>query len=293
MVIGATGYLGSKIAQKVQSAGYHLMVMAREGSNTAKLEQMGAEIVRGDLTQEETLERAFAGVELLISTANGYTGRRPGDSLEAVDDQGNHNMARAAKKARIKRLVFISILTTDKAVDVPHFHQKFRAENYLQTLGLPFVALRPGGFLDQVLDQSKEEIGNGFLPVVMDPDARFAMILAEDVARYAVQALETEGLEGRRIDIGIDVPSSFREIAAGLSRAMGREIRLQPSPKPEGEIGLTIDYIHSGTYVADVTEQSHLFGPAPTLDASVTQWLSQTPEAGQSVPQSLESHGRN
>jgi uncharacterized protein YbjT (DUF2867 family) len=291
MVIGATGYLGLKIARRVKAAGYHLVALAREGSNMAPLERLGADIVRGDLTHEASLHQAFAGVDMIISTANGYTGRRPGDSLETVDAEGNHNLARAAKGAGIKRLVFLSILTTDQAVRVPHFYQKYRSENYFEELGLPFVALRPGGFLDQVLDQSRESIENGLLPVVMDPDARFTLILAEDVAAYAVQALEAAGVEGRRIDIGMDEPSSFRRIAAGLSEAMGREIRLQPFPKPEGEIGLTIDYIASGTYVADVSEQSRRFGPAPTLQASLAQWLSQTPVAAQPVPQTAPADG--
>ena len=291
MVVGATGYLGLKIARKVKAAGYHLVALAREGSNTAALQQLGAEIVGGDLTREESLHRAFAGVDLVISTANGYTGRRAGDSLATVDDAGNHNLARAAKGAGIKRLVFISVLTADQAVSVPHFHQKYRSENYFEELGLPFVALRPGGFLDQVLDQSREALENGFLPVVMDPDARFTLILAEDVAAYAVLALEAEGVEGRRIDLGMDEPSSFRGIAAGLSEATGRDIRLQPFPKPEGEMGLTIDYIASGTYVADVSEQSRRFGPAPTLPASLAQWLRQTPAAAQSVPQTAPAHG--
>jgi len=285
MVVGATGYLGSKIARKVKAAGYQLVALARKGSRTDALEGLGAEIVRGDLTHEESLHQAFAGVDMVISTANGYTGRRPGDSLETVDDEGNHNMARAAKRAGVKRLVFISILTTDQAVNVPHFYQKYRSENYFEELGLPFVSLRPGGFLDQVLDQGKEAIADGFLPVVMDPDARFTLVLAEDVATYAVQVLAAEGVEGLRIDIGMDEPSSFTGLAAGLSAALGREIRLQPFPKPDGEIGLTVDYIQSGAYVADVTRQSRLFGPAPTLADSLTRWLSQTPVAGQSVPQ--------
>jgi uncharacterized protein YbjT (DUF2867 family) len=77
----------------------------------------------------------------------------------------------------------------------------------------------------------------------MDPDARFTLVLAEDVATYAVQVLAAEGVEGLRIDIGMDEPSSFTGLAAGLSAALGREIRLQPYPKPDGEIGLTVDYI--------------------------------------------------
>lgn len=43
-----------------------------------------------------------------------------------------------------------SILTCDQTPGVPHFWHKKLMEDRLVDLGVPFVALRPGAFLDQV-----------------------------------------------------------------------------------------------------------------------------------------------
>ena len=51
----------------------------------------------------------------------------------------------------MRRLVFTSILTCDQTPDVPHFWHKALMERYLAEIGVPYVALRPGAFVDQFM----------------------------------------------------------------------------------------------------------------------------------------------
>jgi len=46
------------------------------------------------------------------------------------------------------RYIYCSVLTAEKASDVEHFHHKKLAEDYMIEQGVPFIALRPGTFLD-------------------------------------------------------------------------------------------------------------------------------------------------
>ena len=90
---------------------------------------------------------ASAGAAALVTTAIGYSARKPGDTLEKVDGLGNQNLVDAARRAKLGGFVCMSILTCDLARDVPHFWQKKLTEDYLEASGVPFVALRPGAFL--------------------------------------------------------------------------------------------------------------------------------------------------
>ncbi|MDQ6777698.1 MAG: NAD(P)H-binding protein [Actinomycetota bacterium] len=73
----------------------------------------------------DSLDQALDGVSALITTAQGNMGRRNGDSLATVDDRGNRNLIDAAERsASLKRFVFTSVLSADKAPTVPQFWQK-------------------------------------------------------------------------------------------------------------------------------------------------------------------------
>jgi len=58
LVIGGTGYLGSKIALEAKRAGHEVVALVRTNSDATKLESLGAVIVRGDITDTGSLPSA-------------------------------------------------------------------------------------------------------------------------------------------------------------------------------------------------------------------------------------------
>ena len=80
----------------------------------------------------------------------------------ATDTEGNRNLADAAQRAGVRRFVFLGILQSDQARDVPHFWHKAEAERYLAELGVPYVSLRPGAFFDQIMDMQPGRGRGGF-----------------------------------------------------------------------------------------------------------------------------------
>jgi len=59
-------------------------------------------------------------------------------------------------------------LECDKAESVEHFWNKKLAEDYMERQGVPFVALRPGGFLNQSTDYLADGIKKGH-PYTLSP----------------------------------------------------------------------------------------------------------------------------
>ncbi|WND15943.1 NAD(P)H-binding protein [Streptomyces janthinus] len=110
---------------------------------TTTLESRGVEIARGDMLDLDSLVAAMNDADAVITTAAGYT--RGGKNAHDIDTVGNANLAEAAHRTGIRRFVLTSILTSDQTPQVPHFWHKKITEDKLEQLGVPFVALRPGG----------------------------------------------------------------------------------------------------------------------------------------------------
>lgn len=124
-----------------------------------------------------SLDAALQGVDVVISSANGYM-----KETIAADFEGNKKLIEAAAKAGVKRFVFLSIAGCDAAPDVPHFHAKKVAEDRIKASGLAFVFVRAPAFLDQADDYVAEGVKAGRFYAVGDKAAKWSGILTDDLA---------------------------------------------------------------------------------------------------------------
>lgn len=175
LIIGARGSLGSKVLDAVLATKqYDVKALIRQASNASKVEEMGVTVLRGDMMDASSLEEAFQGVDVVINTANGYAQGHP-----EVDTEGANNVADAAKKCNVNRYIYCSVLTCDKAKDVEHFRNKYLSEEYCRKLGINFIALRPGAFIDQTDDYLGDGLkrGDSFAICPWNKNVEIGMIL--------------------------------------------------------------------------------------------------------------------
>jgi uncharacterized protein YbjT (DUF2867 family) len=229
VVVGGTGMLGGQVVTALLARGKRVRALVRSESDPARLIQAGAEIAQGDMMDPASLLRAMDGADAVVSTAAGYTRHSKGDTPE-IDRTGNRNLADAASRAGIRRFVLTSILTCDQTPQVPHFWHKKLAEDKLEELGVPFVSLRPGAFLDQITRMGGDPFAKRRLMWVGSPTIPLTYVLTSDVADYLADAVDAPGVDGQRIDIGWDRPVSMQEIAQISGRLLGQEIRVRTIP---------------------------------------------------------------
>ena len=98
LVVGATGDLGGRVVRELLARGKRVRAFVRPGSDAAKLETQGVEIVRGDMLDPASLDPAMLGMDAVVTSAIGYSHRKKGDSLK-TDFEGNRNLVDAAKRA--------------------------------------------------------------------------------------------------------------------------------------------------------------------------------------------------
>ena len=290
LVVGGTGHLGKKVINHLLKLDVEVRALVRPGSDVTDLEKKGIKIFRGDITKAETLPAALENADAVITTAIGYMGGKKGDSLASVDDIGNKNLVDAAAKMKTPRFVFTSILAADKAQSVPHFWQKKLIEDYLKQKGVPFVALRPGAFIDQTAkaDFWASGLRKGKLTVIGSTKIKWSYILTEDLAEcLALAAISPQIPEGI-IDVATDEPMNTEQVAEYASEYTGEKVKLSSLPWPMirmvfGLIGLfnpwmgdlrkMFDFFLSGKYIADTSQQKKVFGKVPTTRDSMFRYF--------------------
>ena len=64
-ITGATGFIGSHLAERLVSKGHKLRCLIRETSEKNLLLKLGAELVTVDMSDKEGLKRALSGVDIV------------------------------------------------------------------------------------------------------------------------------------------------------------------------------------------------------------------------------------
>src|SRR5207245_813336 len=98
----------------------------------------------------ETLAPAAAGVDVVVSAVHGFTDP-DGNSLGAVDRDGNANLIEAAKGAGAD-LVLMSTVGASADSPIELFRMKHAAEQNAAASGVPTTIVRATAFLEMWID---------------------------------------------------------------------------------------------------------------------------------------------
>jgi len=110
LVTGASGFLGSHVAECLADRGHHVIALLRPSSDRSFLRGFKWDEVIGDLRRPESLSKATEGAEVIIHIA-GLNKARNEAEFDAVNETGTANLLRAAEASPgLRRFVYISSL---------------------------------------------------------------------------------------------------------------------------------------------------------------------------------------
>lgn len=109
LITGGTGFIGSHVARKLTERGERVRALARPSSRTEELDAMGAEVVRGDITDRESVLKALDGCDTLYHCA-GFVSFKKRDypKMVEINVDGARNTLSAALEAGVGKVVFTS-----------------------------------------------------------------------------------------------------------------------------------------------------------------------------------------
>src|SRR5688572_26030168 len=116
LVAGATGMLGREVVRLLATHGHTVRALSRDSARAAAL---GGETHVGDARRPESLRGAMDGVDTVFSSLGASVSIRFGAGwrgYRAVDVPANRNLLAAARKAGVKRFVYVSAHVTEETV---------------------------------------------------------------------------------------------------------------------------------------------------------------------------------
>jgi uncharacterized protein YbjT (DUF2867 family) len=223
LVTGGTGTLGRLVVPRLVDAGCTVRVLSRRGREA----EVGIEFVTGDLATGEGIEAAVEGAETIVHLA----GSSKGDEDKAL------NLVRAASRADVRHLVYISVVGADRIPVVSgvdramfgYFASKRAAERVVADSGLPWTTLRAAQFHDLILTTARQMAR---LPVIPVPAGfRFQPVDADEVAARLVElALGTPA--GLVPDMAGPRVYGMAELVRGYLRARRKHRLIMPVRLP-------------------------------------------------------------
>ena len=246
-VLGATGAQGGGLVRAIQAdptGRFRARALTRNAKSdkSAALAALGAEVIEADVDDADSLARAFAGAHGAYCVTFFWDHFSPEKELAQAAA-----MASAAQAAGVQHVVWSTLEDTRRFMSlddprmptlqgkykVPHFDAKGEANALFANTGVPVTLLLTSFYWDNFIHfgMAPAKGPDGVLGITLPMgDKKLPGIAAEDIGRCAygifqagsTYAGKTVGIAGQHL--------TGAEMAAALTRALGREVRYNDVP---------------------------------------------------------------
>jgi len=243
-VFGATGAQGGGLARSIledRDGPFAVRAVTRNVNSAAAraLAAAGAEVVAADVDDADAVARAMQGAYGAYCVTFFWAHFSP--QRELAEARG---MASAAEASGVQHVVWSTLEDTRRWMSlddprmptlmekykVPHFDAKGEADRYFREAGLPTTFLLTSFYWDNLIHfgSGPKPGADGVLDFVLPMgDAKLPGIAAEDIGRCAHGVFRRGAeLAGRTVGIAGEQLTGA-QMAAALTRALGREVRHQ------------------------------------------------------------------
>jgi len=277
-ITGATGFIGTHLAERLAPTEHELCYLVRKTSDVSRLRKLGVTLITGDVTDKDSLLDGMKGCDWVINLANVYSFWEPNRQVYTdVNVGGTRNVMEAALETGVAKVVHMTTsvvygkpagdpFTEESAVGPIRFSE-YAQTKYAGTLaawelyekkGLPLVMIYPGAVVGpddpKPTGQYIMDLINRRLPAAVFQDSVLTFVHVRDVAEAIVRALEKGDNIGEKYLVGKH-QLSFRELNQMISEVSG-----VPLPKirlPDSLVMLNAALL---TWLADLTKKPPMWG---------------------------------
>jgi nucleoside-diphosphate-sugar epimerase len=210
VITGATGLLGSHIAENLVARGERVRALVRPSSNAAFLKKLGVEMMTGDLNDPQSIRQAVSGAAIVYHCAARVGDWGPWEQYQAETVTATHNLVEACRAENVGRLLHVSsisvygIIKSPKAPlaeDAPLGQHLWRWDNYARSKIMAeeearkypeHTIVRPSwiyGPRDRTtIPRVVPALRSGKVPIIGSGENYLNLIYAGDVADGAIRA---------------------------------------------------------------------------------------------------------
>ena len=286
LVTGATGFVGSHLAEALRRRGDDVTALARSAGKAAALSPLGVRVVAGDLHDRDALGRAAEGQDVIYHVAGIVAARSEADFIAANRD-GTQNVIEAAQRAGTVRLVYVSSMAAVgptikgrplRGDEVPrpvtaYGRSKLAAERLVTASRLGWSIVRPPmvyGPRDQEVLKVFRLARFGLAPVLGDGSQELSAVHGADLTEALIAVGTSAGTVGRAYYACHPEVFTGAELVRAVGRAMGKSPRLIRVPAPIGRGVLRVTEaaarLTGRTTILTADKANEFFQPAWTGD---------------------------
>lgn len=272
-VTGGTGFLGSRVIQRLIARGDEVVALAREGAAADELESRGVQVVRGDLNNVEPVLARAAECDVVYHVGARVTTSGPWEEFFRVNVEATQRLMDSALAGRARRFVHVSslgIFEIDRdnmeigdegdydrrpMLRGHYTRSKLDADRLACTAvrtGRPVVVVRPGvlygpkpGVQNIFLGRVKKFLRPDLLAVVSSPGYRVPLTYVENAADAVVLAGTAEGVERGIFNVIDDSDLTQQRYFRTLSEVRPRPLRVvYLSVSLVSPVVKAVDFVH-------------------------------------------------
>ncbi len=244
VVTGATGFLGSHVAEQLVRRGERVRALIRPTSDAAFLRGLGVELAEGDLADAASLRPAVAGADVVYHCAAKVGEWGPWSEYQALVIDATRNLLEACRAARVGRFLHVSSITVyghlkprpgEFTEDEPlgqnlwlrdyYIRAKLRAEELVRAYPGAWTVVRPSwiyGPRDRTtMPRLVAALRSGRVSLIGSGENLLNIIHVSDVAEAATLAANSPAAVGRAYNLSSPGEVTQRQVLETLTDLLG------------------------------------------------------------------------
>lgn len=234
-ITGGTGFVGRSLARELVGRGHQVVIIARgvDRTDDSIRSAEGMEFHALTLDDVDALERAFTGCTAVVHCA-GINRNTAKTSYQRIHVEGTINVATAAKRAGVRKLILTSFLRARPDCGSGYHESKWQAEEIVRSSGLEYTVFKAGviyGPGDHMLDHLSHAFHT--FPVfafVGFKDQPIRPVAVEDFVRLLCAAVESGRLANRTIAVMGPETLTLRQAVRRVAGVVGKRPPMFPLP---------------------------------------------------------------
>lgn len=241
LVTGGTGLVGAATVDRLLAAGHTVRLLSRHAAEDGRRWPRGVESWDGDVTSDEGVAGAAEGCDAVVHGVGIVAEEPPRLTYQGVNVEGTRRLVREAKRAGVRRFVYVSSLGAERGAS-PYHRSKRAAERIVLEEDPPgWLIVRPGNVYgpgDEVVSLLLRMVRTlPLVPLVGMGDQRFQPVWHEDVGEALARAATADAPARTALDLaGPDVTTAAAVVDL-LSELTGAAAPRVPVPEMLARLG--------------------------------------------------------
>ncbi len=264
-VFGGSGFVGTQAVRYLAKAGWRVRVAVRNPNLAYKMRLLGdvgqIDVVQVNIRNPASIERALDGATASLNLVGllRETGRQ---GFQAIHVMGARNIAEAARKMGLTRVVQVSAIGADAKATSKYLRTKAEGEAAVREIYPDAVIVRPSivfgngdGFFNRFAAMAQLSPA---LPLIGGGHTRFQPVFVGDVGQALAYAVADSAAAGQTYELGGPGVFSFKALMEKMLAETGQRRFLVPVPWPAasllGQLGDLVGGIIPPPVTADQVE---------------------------------------